>query len=81
MAWKSVDDMTVDEARSEMYSLESYFDSCAEIGQGINSKESIRHRLCKFKVELFDQLGVTLKPGEDVYAFMKAGQEMFAPAD
>lgn len=48
--WKTVDDMTVDEAEQEMYSLESYFESCVEIGQGINSKESIRYRRCCDKV-------------------------------
>lgn len=49
--WKTVDQMTVDEAEQEMYSLEAYFAECEEIGQGINSKETIRYRRCCDKVE------------------------------
>jgi hypothetical protein len=79
--WKHPDDMTVDECRSEVSSLESYFAACAESQCGISSKETVRHRLCKFKVDYFDQLGGTLELGEDTWAFMKAGMEMFAPAE
>jgi hypothetical protein len=71
--------MSVDECRAEAESLERYFEACAECGQGVNSKENVRHRLCKFKVELFDELGVTLPPGTDTWAFMTAAKEMFAP--
>jgi hypothetical protein len=58
MAWKHHDEMTVEEARQEMHHLEGYFASCAEIGQGINTKESVRHRGCKAMVTLHDELGV-----------------------
>ncbi len=81
MAWKHPDNMTVDECRSEVYSLESYFEDCKRIQQGISSKDTVRHRLCKFKVDYFDTFGRTLDLGEDTWAFMKAGMEMFAPAE
>jgi hypothetical protein len=81
MTWKHPDDMTLEEARSEMHHLEGYFRSCAEIGQGINSKETIRHRLCKFKVDYHDTLGRTMEPGEDIAKFMRQGHLMFAPVD
>jgi len=81
MAWKHPDDMTVDECRSEVYSLESYFEACERGSHGISSKETVRHRLCQFKVKYFDQFGRSLELGEDTWAFMKAGMEMFAPAE
>ncbi len=80
MDWKHPNDMTVAEARYEAEWLESCFRDYAESGQGISTKESIRHRLCKFKADAFDQIGLTLAPGEDVWAFMQLGAEMFAPA-
>jgi len=49
--WKPVERMSVDEAYDEALSLEDYFDRCAEIGQGINTKESVRYRLCREKVQ------------------------------
>lgn len=49
--WKTVDQMTVDEAESEMYHLEDYFRSCVEIQNGISSKDVIRYRRCCDKVE------------------------------
>jgi hypothetical protein len=76
---KHPDDMTVEEARSEADWLKSYFDDCARDGHGVSSKEGIRYRLCKFKVDAYEQIGLVLKPGEDVGEFMRLGQEMFAP--
>lgn len=81
MAWKHPDDMTVEECRDEMHSLESYFRMCAESQCGISSKETIRHRLCQFKVKYFDDLGGTLELGESTQAFMDNGHLMFAPVD
>lgn len=48
---KTVDEMTVDEAEQEMYWLEDGFRMCAEIGDGISSKDAIRYRRCCDKVE------------------------------
>jgi hypothetical protein len=76
MTWKTVDEMTVEEARSEMYHLESYFEECEEFGQGISSKESVRHRLCKQKVGLFDMLGIET---DDIAQFMRDGHRLMAP--
>jgi len=76
VTWKTVDEMTVEEARSEMYHLESYFEECEEFGQGISSKESVRHRLCKQKVELHDKFGIET---DDVDQFMRDGHKLFAP--
>ena len=81
MTWKHPDDMTVEECRSEMYSLEGYFESCREGGHGVSSKETIRHRLCQFKVNYLDDLGGTLELGEDTQKFMDTGHLMFAPLD
>lgn len=36
--------MTVDEAEREFHSLDRYFCTCRETGQGINSKEGVRFR-------------------------------------
>jgi len=76
---KHPNDMTVEECRSEVYSLESYFDMCRREQSGISTKDSVRHRLCKFKVSFFDQLGHELTLGADVAEFMNMGREMFAP--
>lgn len=48
---KTVDEMTVDEAESEMYWLAEYFLDCARDGHGISSKETIRYRRCCEKVQ------------------------------
>jgi len=79
MAWKHPNDMTVEEARGEALWLEDYFAQCEEGGHGISSKETVRHRLCKFKADAFDKVGLRLPLGEDVWAFMQLGAEMFAP--
>lgn len=76
MTWKTVDEMTVEEARFEMYGLEDYFATCEEEGYGVSSKEAVRHRLCKQKVELFDKFGIET---EDVAQFMRDGHKLFAP--
>jgi hypothetical protein len=81
MAWKHPNDMTVEECRNEVYSLESYFESCRRSQHGVSSKETVRHRLCQFKVKYFDDLGRTMKLGEDIQAFMDNGHVMFAPLD
>jgi len=73
--------MTVDECRNEVYSLEEHFSYCEREGHGISSKETVRHRLCSFKVKYFDDLGGTLELGEDVWEFMKNGHLMFAEVD
>ncbi len=59
MAWKHHDEMTIEEARVEAEWLESCFRDYAEIGQGISTKETIRHRMCQLKVRLHDVMGWT----------------------
>jgi hypothetical protein len=81
MTWKHPNNMTVDECRDEVASLESYFQMCEENQNGISSKETIRHRLCQFKVKYFDDLNGTLELGEDIQKFMDNGHLMFAPLD
>lgn len=44
---KPIEMMTQEEIEQEIDHLESYFASCEEIGQGISSKESVRHRWLK----------------------------------
>ena len=51
MAWKTVEEMTGPEVVNEAESLAYYAESCREIEQGINSKESIRFRRCMERVE------------------------------
>jgi len=76
---KHPNDMTVEEAKEEAEWLESCFRDYAKSGQGISSKESVRLRLCKFKADIFDQVGLRLPLGADVWKFMQMGQKMFAP--
>lgn len=78
---KHPDDMTVEEARDEMFALDDYFSECEVSGDGISSKETVRFRLCEFKVRLFDEMGVTLEPGTDVANYMRQAREMFAPRE
>ncbi len=75
---KSVDDMTVEEARSEMFWLEDYFADCEAGGHGISSKEALRYRRCKQKVDLYDRFGIET---DDIAEFMKMGHRMFAAPD
>jgi hypothetical protein len=75
---KRVDELTVEEARSEMYWLESYFEDCEKTGHGISSKESVRHRRCKQKVDLYDKFGIET---DDIAEFMKMGHRLFASPD
>lgn len=85
MEWKHHDKMTVEEARDEYYWLEEVFASCAKYGDGISTKDSIRHRACKAMIDLHDKVGVEPKAYQDmeggVLEFMRQGREMFAPAE
>lgn len=49
--WKRVEEMTGSEVVNEAHNLASYAQSCREIGQGINTKESVRFRACMNRVE------------------------------
>jgi len=51
MSWKRVEKMTPAEVYETAVSLAGYAESCREIGQGINSKESIRFRQCMERLE------------------------------
>ena len=51
MTFKTVEQMTGDEVVSEAENLASYAESCREIGQGINTKESIRFNKCIARIE------------------------------
>ena len=78
---KHPDYMTVEECRDEVFNLESYFDMCRREGQGVSSKDTIRHRLCQFKVKYYNELGGRLELGQSVQEFMDNGHLMFAPVD
>jgi hypothetical protein len=54
--YKQPEDMTLEEATAEFESLDRYFLKCKEIGQGINSKESIRFLLCADRINDLDPL-------------------------
>ena len=56
---KQPEEMTLDEAVNEFDSLDRYFLSCKAIGQGINSKESIRFLLCADRIHELDPGNVT----------------------
>jgi hypothetical protein len=77
MPWKTPDQMTVEECRSEVEHLDRCARSCAEIGQGISSKDVIRRHDCADKVALFDEFGIEVP---DIREFMRLGRLMFAPA-
>lgn len=84
MAWKTPEEMTIEEARYEMEDLENYFEECARNGDGISTKDSFRHRMCKLKVRMADELGYTderLKDIPDLYEFEKGMMAMFAPPE
>jgi len=51
MTWKQVGEMTLDEVYQEKEHLEHYFEGCREIEQGINTKETVRYRLCCERIE------------------------------
>lgn len=44
-------EMTVDELEGDIEWMQTYFDECARIGQGINTKESVRMRRLKAELE------------------------------
>ena len=49
--WKTVEEMTLAECEDTKDSLERYFESCQRIGQGINSKETVRYRRACERIE------------------------------
>ncbi len=44
--WKKVAEMTTDEAMVEAEHLVRYMEQCREIGQGVNTKETVRFNRC-----------------------------------
>lgn len=76
---KRVEDMTVDECRAESEHLADVFTDCAQIGQGISTKESLRKRLCDFKVRMAEFLGeeTAMSVKDDLAGFMIRGAQMF----
>jgi hypothetical protein len=52
---KPVEEMSREELIQEIESAEQWFADCAAIGQGINSKETIRHRRCRERLGQLDE--------------------------
>jgi hypothetical protein len=51
MSWQRVEEMTPSDVHETAVSLAMYAESCREIGQGINSKESVRFRQCMGRLQ------------------------------
>jgi len=51
MSWMRVEEMKPDEVNETAVSLAMYMEGCREIGQGVNSKESIRFRQCMKRLQ------------------------------
>jgi hypothetical protein len=47
MGWKHHSEMTLEEMEAEVLALESHFEMCKELEQGINTKDTVRYRACK----------------------------------
>lgn len=81
-AMKRVEEMTIEECQEELlYNIECFRDY-ARNGEGISSKEHVRHRCLEFKVRMAELISPEAAMRvDDIPSFIVQGQKMFAVED